>query len=100
MLEKTPESPLDYKEIQSFFFFLIISLLFLAVLGHRYYASSSLVAVSYSLVAVHRLLIAVASLFAGHRFYSTQASAVAAHGLDSCTSWALGHRLNSCGTQA
>ena len=40
------------------------------MLGHHYYASSSLLAVSrgYSLIAVDRLLIAVASLVAKHRF--------------------------------
>ena len=69
MLEKTPESPLDYKEIQPVnLFLLIIYLLFLAVWGHRYYASSSLVAVSYSLAVVRRLLLAVASLCAEHWF--------------------------------
>ena len=70
-LEKTLKESLE-QEIQpvNLFFSLIIYLLFLAMLGHHYYASSSLLAVSrgFSLIAVHRLLIAVASLVAKHRF--------------------------------
>ena len=50
-----------------------------------------------SLVAMHRLFIAVASLFMKH---GSTASVVSAHGLSSCHSWALEHRLNSCGKQA
>ena len=48
----------------------------------------------YSLVAVHRLLIAVASLVVEHVLWSIQGSVVAAPGLY------LEHRLNSCGTRA
>ena len=54
---------------------------------------------NFSLVAVHRLLIAVASLIAEHGFQGTLASAVFAQGL-SRGSWALKHRLNSCDAQA
>ena len=51
----------------------------------------------YSLVAVHRFLIAVASLVPEHWFLGLQASIVVARGLRICSSWALEHRLNSCG---
>ena len=47
-------------------------------------------------VAVHRLLIAVASLVA----VGAWASVVAAHRLSSCGSWALERRLSSCGAWA
>ena len=53
-----------------------------------------------SLIAVHRLLIAVASLVAEHRLCVASASTVTAHGLSSCGSWALEHRLSSCGIWA
>ena len=61
----------------------------------------SLVAVSrgYSRAA-QRLLTAVASLAAEHTLQGTWVSEVAAHGLSSCASRALEHRLNSCGAQA
>ena len=53
----------------------------------------SLVAVrSYSLVVVHRFLIAVGSLVAEHKGGSR------VHGLTSCSSQVLEHRLSSCGT--
>ena len=35
-----------------------------------------------------------------HRLYGAQASVVVTHGLSSCSSWTLGHRLGSCGVQA
>ena len=54
---------------------------FLAVLG-------------FSLVAVHRLLHAVVSLAAERRLQGTWASVVVTHGLQSCGSQALEHRLN------
>ena len=41
-----------------------------------------------------------ASLVTEHRFYSTWASAVVAHGFSSCGSQTLEHGLNSCGPQA
>ena len=46
-----------------------------------------------SLVAVHRLLIAVASLVAEHERWGTQASAVAAHELQSTCSVAVADGL-------
>ena len=55
----------------------------------------------YSPVAVHEFLIAVASLVVGHGLVvGMQASVIAAHALSSGGSWALGHGLNRCGTQA
>ena len=61
----------------------------------------SLVAESrgYSLVVVHRLL-TVMALLVEPGLSSAQAAGVAAHGLGSCGSQALEHRLNSWGTQA
>ena len=53
-----------------------------------------------SLIAVCRLLIAAASLFAEHRLQGTWASVVVAHVLSSSSSQALQHRLNSCSTWA
>ena len=76
----------------------MISYLFLFVLRLCFCTGFSLVVASrdYSLVAVHRLLIVI--------------SLVAEHGptgfsnckiwVSSCSSWALEHRLNSCGTPA
>ena len=60
--------------------------LFLAELGLCCGTDLSLVATSrgYSLVAVLRLLIAVASLVGEHGLSSTQASGAAARGLSSC----------------
>ena len=49
----------------------------------------------YSLVVVHGLLIAGASLVAEHGPQDTQVSAVSAHRLSSFSSWALEHRLSS-----
>ena len=54
----------------------------------------------YFLVAVPRLLIAVACLVVEHGLQGAQASAGVACGRSSCGPWALEHRLNSCGTQA
>ena len=50
--------------------------------------------------AVHRLLMGVASLVAEHTLKGAPASVVAAQGLNSCSSWALEHRLDSCGAWA
>ena len=50
-----------------------------------------------SLVVVHGLLLAVVSLIVEHGLWGTRASVVEACGL-SCGSWALEHRLSSCGT--
>ena len=52
------------------------------------------------LVAVCRLLIAVASLCCRARALGTRASVAVARGLSSCGSWALERRLSSCGAQA
>ena len=52
----------------------------------------------FSLVAVHGLLIVVASPDA-NELKGTQTSVVVAHGLSSCGSWALERSLNSCGSQ-
>ena len=52
------------------------------------------------LIAVCRLLIAVASLVAEHGLQGTQASVIVARGLSSCSSWAPEHRLDSCSTWA
>ena len=51
------------------------------------------------LVAVHSLLIAVASR-CGAQALGTQASVVVAHGLSICGLRALERRLSSCGAQA
>ena len=48
----------------------------------------------FPLVAVHGLLIAVASFVSEHRLQGTQASVVAAHGLSSCGSQALEHLVD------
>lgn len=54
----------------------------------------------YSPVAVHEFLTAVASLDVEHGPHGIQASAVAAHGLSSCDSWALERRLGGCDSGA
>ena len=71
--------------------------LFLALLGLRCCAGFSLVVASGGnfLVAVCRLLIAVASLVAEQRLWGSWASVVAAHGLSSWGSQTLEHRLSS-----
>ena len=83
-----------------------------SVLGLPCYAGFSLVAAtgSYSLVAVCGFLIAVASLVVEQGLWGTQASAVAALGLQStgsrhagfssCGPWALELGFSSCGVQA
>ena len=53
-----------------------------------------------SLVAVHRLFFVVASLIVEHRLWGTWTSVAVAHGLSSCGSWALEHRLDSSGALA
>ena len=42
----------------------------------------------------------VASLIGEHRLYGMQASVVVALGLSNCCSWALEHRVSSCGAWA
>ena len=54
----------------------------------------------HSVIALCGLLIAVASLFAERGPQGAQASVAAELGLSSWGSWALEHRLNTCGTQA
>ena len=54
----------------------------------------------FSLVAAHGLLIVVASLVVEHVLQGAQASVVAAHGLSSCSSQALEHRLSGWGAWA
>ena len=54
----------------------------------------------FSLVAVCRLLKAVASFFMEHRLWDAQPAAVAAHGLRGRGSQALEHRLSDCGAWA
>ena len=51
-------------------------------------------------VAVHGLLIVVASLCYGARALGEWASVVVARRLSSCVSWALECRLSSCGARA
>ena len=51
---------------------------------------------NYSLVAVQRPLVVVASLVSEHGLQDKRASEVSAHGLSSCGSHALELRLNSC----
>ena len=60
----------------------------------------SLVAASevYSLAAVRRLLILVASLAAEHRPWGTLTSVAAAHKLSRCSSRVLEYQVNKCGT--
>ena len=53
-----------------------------------------------SLIAVHELLIAVASLVEEHRLSGVRALVAVARGLRSCGSQALEHRLCSRGTRA
>ena len=51
-------------------------------------------------VAERRFLFEVAFLVGEHRLQGARASLVAARGLSSCSSWALVHRIHSCGEQA
>ena len=53
-----------------------------------------------TLLAVHGLLTAVASLVAEHALWDAWVSVAVAPGLSSCGSRTLEHRLNSCGTWA
>ena len=54
----------------------------------------------YPLVAVHELLIMVASLAVEHGLYGTRASIIVAYWLSSFSSWTLEFRLSSCDTRA
>jgi len=78
--------------LPSFLKFIILFIyLFWAVLGLHCCMGFSLVAASrgYLLIAGWGVLIAVASLVAGHGL----------QGFSSCGSWTLEHRLSSCGTR-
>ena len=88
-----------FKFAVTFFSFNNFIYLFLAVLGLRCHAGFSLVVESrgYSLVAMHKLLFAVAFVVE-HGLECAWASVIVARELSSCDSWALEHRLNSCGT--
>lgn len=70
--------------------FFILFYLFVALLGLCCFMGFSLVAVSrgYSLAVVQGFLIAVASLL--------RSTGSRAHGLRSCSFWAVEHRLSSC----
>ena len=76
--------------------------LFLAALGLHCctWAFSSCGEQGLLFAAVHRLLIAVASLCCRAGALGTWASVVVACRLNSCGSWALECRLSSCGTWA
>ena len=54
----------------------------------------------YSGVVLCGLLITGVSLAVQHGLWDTQASVAVARGLRTCGSWALGHRLSSCGARA
>ena len=75
--------------------------LYLAVLGLCALRRLSLDAsVGYSLVVVRRLLITVAPLGVEHRLWGAWASVVEAHGLSSCSSQVVEHKLSCRGTRA
>ena len=80
-------------QISFFNNYLLISFIFqfLAVLDLHFY-------MGLSLVAVHGLLIVVASPVA-NELKGTETSVVVPHELSSCGSWALECSLNSCGSQ-
>ena len=82
--------------------FFLIYILFLALLGLHCCARafSSCGERGLLFVAVHGLLIAVASLVVEHGLQGTRASVVVARGLSSCGSQALELRLSSCDAQA
>ena len=89
------------------FFFTLLKKRILFIFGsagssllHRLFFFLIAVSGSYSLAKVCRLLIALASLIAGHGLQSVWASVAVAHGLSSCGSQAIEHRLNRCGAQA
>ena len=91
MVRKFPDSPPrpNTHAVFLFFFFFLRLYLYLAVLGLRCYMEFSVVVASegYSIVVVHGLLIAMASLVAQHVLQLFQFPG-------------LEHRLNSCSTQA
>ena len=85
------------------FFINVFIYLFLAELGLRCWARafSSCGERGLLFIAVHGLLIAVASLCCGAQALGVWASVVAARGLSSCSTWALEWTdFSSCGTWA
>ena len=82
-------------EAVSFLKKLFIYYLFLAVLGLHCYAGFSLVIESRGYSSCSEW----ASQGSGFSCCGAQASVVAAHGLSSCGSRALEHRLSSCGAR-
>ena len=82
-------------------FYLFIHLFIVALALHCcMWAFSSCSKQGLLFLAVHGLLIAVASLCCGARVLGAWASVVVAHGLSSCGSRALECRLSSCGARA
>ena len=81
------------------FFFLSIYLFIFGCAGSLLLCrlSSHCIEWGQSPVEVRGLLIEVASLIVEHSLQGTKASVVVAHGLNSCSFWALEHRLYSCG---
>ena len=67
---------------------------------HCYTGFSLVVSRGCSIVAGHRLLIVEASVATAHGLWGKWTSVAMAHGLSSCSSCALEHRLGSCGAQA
>ena len=71
----------------------------MAVLGLHCYMGFSLIVVSKGCsLVVLRLLIAVASRC--RQGLGARASVAEAHGLSTCDSWTLEHKVNNCGVQA
>ena len=101
LLEPSPnaKSPF-YSFIQCIFW--KIHLFAFGCAGSSLLRGFSLVAESsgYTLVAVHRLLVAVAPLAVEYGLQGMQLSVAAAHRLGNCSSQALEYRLRSCGAQA
>ena len=81
---------IDFKK--SLFTFFFLAVLCSPCVGFTLVAESG----GYSLVEVHKLLIAVASLLVEHALKSSWASIAAMRRLSSCGSLALEHRLSSC----
>ena len=79
-----------------FFFYFWLYQVFIAAQAFTLVAERE----GYSLVVVLWLLIAAASLVAEHRLQAAQASVVKTHGLNSCSSQALEHRVSSWGARA
>ena len=61
--------------------------------------SLAVASVDHSLVAMHRLLIGVASLVVEHGLWGMWALVAATHGFSCCSSQTLEHWLSSCDEQ-